>query len=178
MSTTESTAAIFNQIEQELGAGMVPRIFLLLESQPNLLIHLWGQFRTIVLQGELPRVLKEMIGLVVASATHCDYVRVVHLHSLTLQGIQGQVLESLRQGQFQIQGVSDLTEQALRFAVSATTTRSASQGDWQEQRQATLDLLAALPLEESEKFELVATVSLFEQICSVAILLNLDPSQP
>lgn len=178
MSTLESTAAIFDQIEQELGAGMVPRIFQVLESQPELLIHLWGQFRAVVLQGELPRVLKEMIGLVVASATHCDYVQVVHLHSLTLQGLQSRVLESLRQGEFQFQGVSDLTEQALRFAVSATAVRSAHNGNWQEQRQATLDLLAALPLEESEKFELVATVSLFEQLCSVANLLNLDPSQP
>ncbi len=178
MSTLESTAAIFNQIEQELGAGMVPRIFRLLESQPDLLMHLWGQFRAVVLRGELPRVLKEMIGLVVASATHCDYVQVVHLHSLTLQGLQSRVLESLRQGEFQFQGVSDLTAQALRFAVSATAARSAHSDNWREQRQATLDLLAALPLEDSEKFELVATVSLFEQICSVANLLNLDPSQP
>ncbi len=77
----------FEQIERELGAGIVPRIFKLLESHPDLLNHLWGQFRTIVLQGSLPRILKEMLGLVVATATHCDYVKGVHLHSLSLQGV-------------------------------------------------------------------------------------------
>ncbi len=42
MPTTESLLAqqTFEQIEQELGAGMVPRIFKLLESQPMLLAHL------------------------------------------------------------------------------------------------------------------------------------------
>jgi AhpD family alkylhydroperoxidase len=170
---------VFDQIEQELGAGMVPRIFLLLESRPALLIHLWGQFRTIVLEGELPRVLKEMVGLVIASLTHCAYVRVVHLHNLTLQDVDADLLQSLKDGDFQLKGVSDLTEQALRFTVLSASTRSAY-GDphvWPGMRQSSLDLLATMPLENSEKLELVATIALFEQICSVANLLNLDPNQ-
>lgn len=178
-------AETFDQIERELGAGMVPRIFRLLEGQPTLLTHLWGQFRTIVLQGELPRVLKEMVGLVVASITHCDYVRVVHLHSLTIQGVDAKVLQALREGNLQPEGVSALTAQALKFAVLAASTRS-SYGDgeadtlalWQPMRDKTGHLLGSIALEEGEKFELVATVALFEQICTVANLLALDPNQP
>ncbi|MGF1576144.1 MAG: carboxymuconolactone decarboxylase family protein [Cyanophyceae cyanobacterium] len=171
---------VFDQIEQELGAGMVPRIFRLLESRPTLLIHLWGQFRAIVLEGELPRVLKEMVGLVIASITHCAYVRVVHLHSLSLQGVDADLLQSLRAGDFQLSGVSNLTEQALRFTVMSASTRSAY-GDphvWPGMRQASLELLATMALEDSEKIELVATIALFEQVCSVANLLDLDPNQP
>lgn len=39
-----SAQQTFAQIEQDLGAGMVPRIFKILEPQPLLLAHLWGQF--------------------------------------------------------------------------------------------------------------------------------------
>ncbi|MBV8883796.1 MAG: carboxymuconolactone decarboxylase family protein [Chroococcidiopsidaceae cyanobacterium CP_BM_RX_35] len=81
MSNAESLLVqqTFEQTERELGAGMVPRIFQLLETQPMMLVHLWGQFRATILHGHLPRVLKEMIGLVVATATHCDYVQRVAL---------------------------------------------------------------------------------------------------
>lgn len=179
-----STQQTFEQIEQELGAGMVPRIFKLLEPQPALLAHLWGQFRTIILQGYLPRVLKELVGLVVATATHCDYVRVVHLHSLTLQGVDQKALDAVKQGNYDSKDISSTAKEALRFAVLATATRAAydspieGQGTWQELRQQTAQALEHTGLEEEEKFELAATVALFEQICTVANLLNLDPNQP
>lgn len=186
MYAAESLSAqqTFEQIEQELGAGMVPRIFKLLESQPTLLAHLWGQFRAIVLQGNLPRILKELLGLVVARATHCDYVRVVHLHSLTLQGVDQKALEAVSRGDYKAAEISKLTASALHFAALATTTRAAyasaleSQGTWEELREQTTEALDATGLEEEEKFELVATVALFEQICAVANLLALDPNQP
>lgn len=180
---SSSTQQTFEQIEQELGAGMVPRIFKLLEPQPALLNHLWGQFRTIVIQGYLPRVLKELVGLVVATATHCDYVKVVHLHSLTLQGMDQQALDAVKQGNYDTEQLSTTVKEALRFAVLATATRTAyspveDQQTWQELRQQTAQVLEHIGLEEEEKFELVATVALFEQICTVANLLNLDPNQP
>jgi AhpD family alkylhydroperoxidase len=186
MSTAELLLVqqTFEQIEQELGAGMVPRIFKLLESQPVLLAHLWGEFRTIVLQGSLPRVLKEMLGLVVATATHCDYVRVVHLHSLTLQGMNQKALEAVVRGDYGAKEISTLARNALRFATLATATRAAyaipaeNGSQWQDLRQQTAQALEATALEEAEKFELIATVALFEQICTVANLLALDPSQP
>lgn len=186
MSSAESLLVqkTFEQIEQELGAGMVPRIFQLLEPQPMMLVHLWGQFRATVLHGHLPRVLKEMIGLVVATATHCDYVQRVHLHSLSLQGMDEKALEAVRQGNYGAEEIGTVARNALRFTALATATRAAysssreSNSNWQELRQQTSQALEATGLEEEEKFEMVATVALFEQICSVANLLALDPSQP
>lgn len=175
---------IFDQIEQELGVGMVPRIFRLLESQPALLMNFWGQFRTVVLHGYLPRVLKEMIGLVVATATRCDYVRAVHLHSLTLQGTEQKTLEAVSRGDYKAGEISTMTQDVLQFTALAATTRAAYNGSssddsrWQELRQETTSALDTLGLEEEEKLELVATVALFEQICMIANLLALDPSQP
>jgi AhpD family alkylhydroperoxidase len=186
MSSAESLLVqqTFEQIEQELGAGMVPRIFQLLEPHPMILVHLWGQFRETILHGHLPRVLKEMIGLVVATATHCDYVQGVHLHSLSLQGMDAQALEAVKQGDYGAEIIGTVARNALRFAALTTATRAAygssSEGNrnWQELRQQTTQALEDTNLEEEEKFELVATVALFEQICTVANLLALDPSQP
>lgn len=184
MSSSESLLVqqTFEQIEQELGAGMVPRIFQLLEPHPMILVHLWGQFRATILHGHLPRVLKEMIGLVVATATHCDYVQVVHLHSLSLQGMNEQALEAVKQGDYGAEAIGTVARNALRFAALTTATRAAyasiSSNNWQELRQQTTQALEDTNLEEEEKFELVVTVALFEQICTVANLLGLDPSQP
>lgn len=185
MSSAESLLVqqTLEQIEQELGAGMVPRIFQLLETQPMMLIHLWGQFRATILHGHLPRVLKEMIGLVVATATHCDYVQKVHLHSLSLQGMDQQALDAVRRGDYGAQEIGTAARNALRFTVLATATRAAYAGlgegnvTWQKLRQETTQALEDTGLEEEEKFEMVATVALFEQICSVANLLGLDPGK-
>lgn len=185
MSTNESVLAqqTFEQIEQELGAGMVPRIFKLLEPYPVLLTHIWGQFRTVVLQGNLPRVLKEMVGLVVATATHCDYVRLVHLHSLSLQGIDPKALEAVRRGDYGTQEIGTVARNTLRFAALATATRAAytssveGEDTWQKLRQQTSQALEDTGLEAEEKFELVATVALFEQICTMANLFALEPSE-
>lgn len=185
MSSAESLLVqqTFEQIEQELGAGMVPRIFQLLEPQPMLLFHLWGQFRVTILHGNLPRVLKEMIGLVVATATHCEYVQKVHLHSLSLQGMDEHALEAVKRGDYGAEAIGTVARNALRFAALTTVTRAAygsseGGGNWQQLRQQTAEALEATNLEEEEKFEMVATVALFEQICTVANLLDLDPNQP
>lgn len=185
-SSEESNLAqqTFEQIEQELGAGMVPRIFRLLEPYPVLLFHVWGQFRALILQGYLPRVLKEMVGMVVATATHCDYVRQVHLHSLSLQGIDTKALEAVNRGDYNAPEIGAVARNALRFAALAIATPTAyiphreGEATWQALRQRTAQALEDTGLEEEEKFELIATVALFEQICTVANLLGLDPSEP
>lgn len=176
-----SLAATYDQIEQELGAGLVPRIFKLLESQPELLEHIWGEFRLLILQGQLPRTIKEMVGLVVALTTHCEYVQVIHMHSLTLQGVAKEALEALKLGDYSSNQLNNLSQSVLRFAALSAATRSSyaePETDWQTLRQQTTDALAAIKLNDSEKLELIGTIALFEQICTIANILNLDPQQP
>lgn len=170
----------FDQIERELGVGMVPRIFRLLEGQPVLLAHIWGQFRTIVIRGTLPRVLKEMVGIVVATATHCEYVRVVHLHSLTVQGADKMALDTLSRGEYESLSLSAAVRKVIRFAVLAARTHAsyaAPDTDWDMLRAETMTALAETGLDDAEKAELVLTVALFEQICTIANLLALDPHE-
>lgn len=182
MFTSSSAQKTFNQIEQELGAGMVPRIFRLLENQPDLLASLWNQFRAIVLQGYLPRVLKEMVGIVVATATHCDYVRVIHLHSLTLQGMEQKTLEAVQRGDYEADEINTMTRNVLQFVALAAASRAAygncDLSIGQKLHQQSSHALSTIGIEEKEQIELVATIALFEQICTIANLLDLDPNQP
>jgi hypothetical protein len=97
--------------------------------------------------------------------------------------MEQQALDAVRQGNYDVEYFSSTAKEALRFATLATATRTAYSSveegtSWQELRQQTAQALEHTGLEEQEKFELVATVALFEQICTVANLLNLDPSQP
>lgn len=182
MSASPSAQETFDQIERELGAGLVPRIFRLLEPNPALLFHIWGQFRTVVLEGNLPRILKEMVGTAIATSTHCEYVRAVHLHSLNLQGVTPEALDAVRNGDFGSDALSATTRDVLRFAALAAAARaataSADAGEWQGARSRSAEAFAALPLDDGERFELLATVALFEEVCAVANMLDLDPSQP
>ncbi len=181
-------AETFAQIERELGAGMVPRLFRLLEGQPVLLAHIWGQFRGVVLQGALPRVLKEMIGTVVATAMHCDYVRAVHLHSLTIQGVEREQLDAVARGDYAHAHLSNAMRDALRYAALAARTNASyalppaaaddSPEGWIALRERTADALARPDFDAAERAELVLTVALFTQICVLASAFALDPNDP
>jgi alkylhydroperoxidase/carboxymuconolactone decarboxylase family protein YurZ len=169
----------FEQIEQEFGVNAIPQIFKLLESQPALLTHLWGQFHTLVLQGDLPRVLKEMVGLVIATATHCDHLYVVLMQSLAQQHAEPQTLTAIAEGDYESAAVSHATLSVLRFTAMAIVNRTAggtlAKSKWQLLQQQTKQALDDTGLEEGEQLELVATIALFEQLCLVANLLQLDP---
>lgn len=179
-----SAAVTFDQIERELGAGMVPRIFRLLENQPVLLAHIWGEFRSVVLKGALPRVLKEMVGTVVATEMHCEYVRVVHLHSLTIQGTDKAILDAVRNGDYGAMPLSAAVRKTLRFALLATRTNASyalpenTSNGWERLRIQAGEALADTGFSAVEQAELVITVALFTQICTIANLLGLDPGDP
>ncbi|PSB26957.1 hypothetical protein [Stenomitos frigidus] len=166
------------QIEREFGTGAVPQVFSLLKSQPALLNHLWGQFYTLILHGDLPKMLKEMVGLVVATATHCDHIRLVLMQSLVQQYADQRTLTAIIQEQYEVAEVSHATLAVLQFTAIAITNRSASgaltKSKWQLLHHKTQQALNDTGLEEGEQVELVATIALFEQLCMVANLLKLE----
>jgi uncharacterized peroxidase-related enzyme len=74
---------IFAEIEQEL--GRVPSLFRAYARHPELLKLNWEKFRLLMLQGYLPRQLKEAIALAVSEDNHCDYG--IHYHSAALESL-------------------------------------------------------------------------------------------
>lgn len=150
MTNTDVT----QEIVGELGFGVVPNLFAAADANPEVQRALWRVFRHIVLRGTLPRTIKEMMGVVISQEAESRYAAQVHLHALTLQGVEGPILEALERGETPT-GVPQKTQALLRFAYAA-----ARRPHDPEQ----LKLLQGVGLSDAEQREAVAVVGLFRMI--------------
>ena len=147
----------FQEIERELGFGMVPNIFRSMGAHPPLLAANWRKFKATVLERNLPRAFKEMLGVVVSDVNGSEYAKQVHLHSLGVQGIQDLWLEQLLNEE---QGGAALPE-TMRAAVAFTRVAAR---DPHALRPGAFDELRAAGLTQEEVFEIVATIDLFQSV--------------
>jgi len=93
--TDPKVKAVYEEIQAELGFGMVPNLFKSMALSPDFLEASWKKFRSIILQGDIPRTIKEMIGVAISQANGSDYALKVHLHGLSALGISEEVLRTL-----------------------------------------------------------------------------------
>ena len=151
--TDPTVQVIYDEIKAELGFGIVPNLFKSMAIRPSFLATQWSHFRATVLQGLLPRTLKEMIGVAISQANGSQYALHVHLHSLSALGISEEVLHLL---------VTDCAncplperqKQSILFGLRiATQPREVTDQDYARLRE--------LGLSETEVFEIVATANLF-----------------
>lgn len=148
---------VFKQIEAELGFNMVPNVFKAMAPNPGFLEAMWGMFRCVVIDGRLPRVVKEMIGIVVSYVHDSSYARDVHLHSLTVQGIDKDVLGVLARGDTPSRGLPPAHAAVLAFARVAATAPTGIPD-------ASREALVRAGLDQEEILEVIATISLFSAI--------------
>jgi uncharacterized peroxidase-related enzyme len=158
-ATDPTVARVYHEIETELGFGIVPNVFRAMGSHPDFLAANWNLFRSVVLRGHLPRVVKEMVGIVVSVVHNSTYARDVHLHSLAIQGIDRQVLAMLARGEQPTDGLSAAHLAVVEFARAA----AASPNDVSPAR---IESLRANGLDQVEIFEVIAAVQLFTAINS------------
>lgn len=151
--TDPRVKAVYDQIIAELGFGIVPNLFKSMTPIPGFLEANWIQFRSVILQGKLPRTLKEMIGVAISNANHSEYAHKVHLHGLTALGMSEEVLRLLVRD-FENCPLPARDKTAIRFGLRAGTQP-------QSLTDADTDELHAQGLSDAEIFEIVATASLF-----------------
>src|SRR4051795_11616120 len=72
-------AKVYDEVRQELGFGIVPNIFKSMAIRPTLLRANWDKFRATILQGYLPRTLKEMVGILISQTNNSEYAMRVHM---------------------------------------------------------------------------------------------------
>lgn len=118
-ATNPLVRAVYAEIERELGFGIVPNVFRALAGQPAVLRATWDLFRAVVLEGELPRAVKEMIGIVVSAANQSEYALRVHLHSLGVQGVGHATLAALAEGAAETPDLAPSVAALLRIAYTA-----------------------------------------------------------
>jgi len=158
--------SVYDQIRRELGFGMVPNLFQSMASRPAWLEANWNKFRSTVLEGELPRTLKEMIGILISTANNSQYALKVHLHSLSALGISESVLDLL---------VEDLDRCPLppREKIVLAFGRKAGV----DPHALCADDFAALrsaSLSEGEIYEVIATANLFTAVNQYTDAISLE----
>jgi uncharacterized peroxidase-related enzyme len=161
-------AAVYDEIRRELGFGMVPNLFKSMALNPAILRANWDKFRATVLQGLLPRTLKEMVGVLISQANGSEYARRVHLHGLSAMGMSDAVLQALV-ADYMSCPLPEREKQILRFGLLvATDPLSLTDADYERLREH--------DLRDVEIFEIVATADLFASVNAYtdAIALDLD----
>ncbi|MCB0139080.1 MAG: carboxymuconolactone decarboxylase family protein [Caldilineaceae bacterium] len=159
---------VYDEIRAELGFGIVPNLFKSMASHPGFLAAQWQKFRAVILHGEVPRTLKEMIGVVISQANGSEYALRVHLHSLSALGISEDILQLLVQD-FESCPLPQHQKEAIRFSLAAATQpRSVAEADYARLRE--------IGLSSAEIMELVATANLFASVNQYtdSIMLEID----
>lgn len=147
----------FTEIQQELGFGIVPNIFRSMAHNPALLAANWQKFKHTILVGTLPRTVKEMLGVIVSDANRSMYAKLVHLHSLSVQGVQELWLQHLTNPDSDDSTLPDSLRAMIAF------TRQAAR-DPQGLTDAHYQDLEDSGLSESEIAEVIATIDLFQSV--------------
>lgn len=89
-------APIYAEIRERMGLGVVPTAFEAMAAvNGDVLTQNWTAYRYTVLEGLLPRGLKEMIALVVARMAQSGYLVALYGRSLDRLGIPTEVIASL-----------------------------------------------------------------------------------
>ncbi len=160
----------FHEIEQELGFGMVPNIFRSMGGQPQLLAANWQKFKATILQGSLPRNVKEMVGVVVSTINRSEYAKQVHLHSLSVQGVETLWLQQLANDDLHNTALPDTIQAMVVFArVAARDPHALTEDHYVALQDAGLT--------DDEVYELIATIDLFQSVNSYTDLARVPIDQ-
>ncbi|HWI51413.1 MAG TPA: carboxymuconolactone decarboxylase family protein [Symbiobacteriaceae bacterium] len=95
-SEAGALSGVYGEIRARLGLGAVPDVFRAMAAVgQDVLVQNWTAFRQTVLEGALPRTLKEMIALVVSREQGCGYSVRFYSHSLFQLGVSPPVVRCL-----------------------------------------------------------------------------------
>jgi uncharacterized peroxidase-related enzyme len=154
--TDPIVAEAYAEIRRELGFGIVPNLFKSMANNPAILRANWDKFRATVLVGNLPRTLKEMVGVLISQANGSEYALRVHLHGLSAMGMSDHVLQELV-SDYANCPLPEREKQILRFGLlCATDPLKLTEDDYAA--------LRAHDLSDAEIFEVVATADLFASV--------------
>lgn len=107
---SQEAEQILREIEQ--GMGRIPNLFKTYAHHPPLLRANWQKLKAVMMEGSLPRKLKEVIALLVSQDNGCDYCIRAHSGALKSLGVGDDELAAIREGRLEEAGF-DEKERAL-----------------------------------------------------------------
>ena len=115
---SDEIRAIYDEIQGAF--GMIPNLFKTYAHFPALLKANWEKTKTLMIGGELPRPLKEMIAIVVSRANSCNYCVAAHGMMLQQLGFSKDHVKALEED-IDRADVSERDRAILAFAEKSTT---------------------------------------------------------
>jgi uncharacterized peroxidase-related enzyme len=155
-ATDPKVKEVYDQILSELGFGIIPNIFKSMAIKPDILEANWKKFRSTMLQGDVPRLLKEMVGVAISQSNNSVYVLKVHLHGLSALGMSEEVLSTLVSN-FDACPLPAREKEVIKFGLLAGTNPL-------ELNESHYQNLMDLGLDQLEIFEIVAAADLFASL--------------
>ncbi|OCR00867.1 carboxymuconolactone decarboxylase [Oscillatoriales cyanobacterium USR001] len=151
--TNTKAKEVYEEILTELGFGIVPNLFKSMAVNPDILEANWKKFRSTILEGDLPRTLKEMVGVAISQANNSQYALNVHLHGLSALGMSEEILRTLV-SDFANCPLPERDKAVISFGLlAATNPLDVTANHYQNLRD--------LGLDDLEIFEIIATADLF-----------------
>ena len=131
----EEAREILKEIEQ--GMGRIPNLFRTYAHHPPLLRANWGKLKAVMMEGALPRKLKEVIALLVSQDNGCDYCIRAHSGALKGLGVEDDELAKIREGRLKEAGFDDKDRALVALMRKANLTpHDVSDGDFARARDA------------------------------------------
>ena len=158
--------AVFDEIRAELGFGIVPNLFKSMASNPSFLEGQWRTFKGVVLEGDIPRTLKEMVGVAISQANNSEYALRVHLHGLSALGMSEEVLRTLV-SDFDACPLPDREKAVIRFGLQAAMNPHSINEEAMQQ-------LRDLGLDDGEIYEIITTATLFSGVNQYTDAISLE----
>lgn len=115
---------LFADIRQTLGLSFTPMVFQYFSDDITRLEQLWTDTRANLLEGNLPRLLKDMIFVVVARSRNCQYCTTAHMAFCKMLGLDKNDLSFLLSDISKLQ--PDNVRLSLEYAQSLLDTQSSS----------------------------------------------------
>ncbi len=159
--------AVYAEIQREFGT--VPLFFKSMAVNPSVLRASWNKVRGTLLEGQVPRVVKEMIIVAVSNANRCLYCQEMHATLLGAMGVNGGTLTAVTQD-LAAAPLPDRVKLAVSFGVRAATRPA-------ELTDEDFDALIRAGFSQAEVLELVAVADLAVSLNTYADALALPPEE-
>lgn len=164
--------ALYREITASgFGGAQPPNWFTALSERPDILAATWAFCRGILVGGQVPHTVKQMIVVLVSAHNGCHYCRVTHQRALRAQQVPADVIDSLTTD-VNLAKVPPQQRALLAFALkTARAPQTVTDRDFEELRE--------YGLTDGELIEVVMTAALtnFINIWSDAGGIEVDGSQ-
>ena len=92
---SEAVRALYDEIMERRGINFVPNIWKTLATHPSTLERIWRGIETVMVDGRLDRLTKEMIAVAVSATNGCEYCIASHTAVARKLGMDDEMLGEL-----------------------------------------------------------------------------------